>query len=84
MLVSGVIPQEWRRWMPFRRRVSTEDQAACDRRLACAKRQLQAGVMVSRPWPFETMVMAVLLEHEKRIEEMVKKREELGAGQRVI
>jgi hypothetical protein len=40
--------------------------------------------MVSRPWPFETMVMAVLLEHEKRIEEMVKKLEELGAGQRVI
>jgi hypothetical protein len=83
MLVSGVIPQEWRRWMPFRRTLSTEDQAACDRRLACAKRQLQAGVMVSRPWPFETMVMAVLLEHEKQIEEMVKKREELGAGQRV-
>jgi hypothetical protein len=23
--------------------------------------------MVSRPWPFETIVMAVLLEHEKRI-----------------
>jgi hypothetical protein len=24
--------------------------------------------MVSRPWSFETIVMAVLLEHEKRIE----------------
>jgi hypothetical protein len=32
----------------------------------------------------ETSVMAVLLEPEKRIEEMVKKLQELGAGQRVI
>jgi hypothetical protein len=71
MLVSGVIPQEWRRWMPFRRRVSTEDQAACDRRLACAKRQLQAAVQLGRPWRFETIVMAILLEQEKRIARLV-------------
>ena len=32
---------------------------------------VQAGVMVSRAWPFETIVMTVLLEHEKRIERLV-------------
>jgi hypothetical protein len=26
--------------------------------------------MVSRPWPFETIVIAVLLEQEKRIEQL--------------
>jgi hypothetical protein len=36
--------------------------------------------MVSRPWPFETIVMAILLEQEKRVEEMVKRLEELLAG----
>jgi hypothetical protein len=28
--------------------------------------------MVSRPWPCKTMVMAVLLEHEKRIEHFMR------------
>jgi hypothetical protein len=36
--------------------------------------------MVSRPWPFETIVMAVLLEHEKRVEKVVKILEELAGG----
>jgi hypothetical protein len=42
------------------------DQAIFDRLFDCAKLHVQVGVIVSRPWPFETMVMAVLLEHEKR------------------
>ena len=44
------------------------------------ERKGQADVMVSRPWPFETIVMAILLEQEKRVEEMVKRLEELLAG----
>jgi hypothetical protein len=36
--------------------------------------------MVSRPWPFETIVMAVLLEHQRRIEEVVRRIEESMAG----
>jgi hypothetical protein len=40
-----------------------------------------AGVMVSRPWPFETVVMAVLLEHQKRVEEMVRRIEESQSWQ---
>jgi hypothetical protein len=33
--------------------------------------------MVSRPWAFETMVIAVLLEPEKRIEQVLKRLEAL-------
>jgi hypothetical protein len=41
---------------------------------------VQAGVMVSRAWPFETIVMAVLLEQEKRIEQLLYQRQELEAA----
>jgi hypothetical protein len=75
-----VIQQERRRWRPFRRVLSKEDQAACDRLFACAERQLQAEGQIGRPWPFETMGIAVLMEHEKRVEKILKIPEELLAG----
>jgi hypothetical protein len=77
---SQLIEYERRRWAPFKRALPKEDHAIFDRLFDCAKLHIQAGVMVSRPWPFETIVMAVLLEQEKRIEEMVKRIEESTAG----
>jgi hypothetical protein len=41
---SQVIEQERRRWVPFRRALSKEDQEAFDRMFACATPQLQAEV----------------------------------------
>jgi hypothetical protein len=40
MPFSQLIAQERRRWMPFRRALSKEDQEAFDRMCACAKQQL--------------------------------------------
>jgi hypothetical protein len=40
---------------------------------ACATQRLQAEVQLGRPWRFEVVLMAVLLEHEKRVEEMVRR-----------
>jgi hypothetical protein len=77
---SQLIEQERRRWAPFRRALPKADQAAFDRLFDCAKLHVQAGVMVARPWPFETIVMAVLLAHEKRIGEMVRRIEESATG----
>jgi hypothetical protein len=37
---NQVIEQERRRWMPFRRALSKEDQQACDRMFACATQPL--------------------------------------------
>jgi hypothetical protein len=81
---SQLLEAERRRWAPFKRALPKEEQAAFDRLFDCTKLHIQAGVMVSRPWPFKTVVVAVLLEQEKRVGEMVKKLEEFGAGQRVI
>jgi hypothetical protein len=72
---SELIEQERRRWTPFKRALSKADQAIFDRLFDCAKLHVQAGVMVSRPWPFESIVMAVLLEHEKRILELIRELE---------
>jgi hypothetical protein len=66
---SQVIEQERRRWMPFRRALSKEDQAVFDRMFACATQQLQAEVQLGRPWKFEAVLMALLLAHEKLIDQ---------------
>jgi hypothetical protein len=72
---SQLIDAERRRWAPFKRALPKEDQAIFDRLFDCAKLHIQAGVMVSRPWPFETIVMAVLLEQEKRIGDLIQRLE---------
>jgi hypothetical protein len=57
-------------------------QALFDRLFDCAKRHIQAGVMVSRPWAFETMVMAIILEQQKQVERLQTLLDELqGRGQ---
>jgi hypothetical protein len=44
-----------------------------------AKQQVQTEVQLWRPCGFEAVVMAVLLEHEKRVEQAVKTLEERPA-----
>jgi hypothetical protein len=66
---SQLIEGERRRWAPFKRALAKEDQAMLDRLFDCAKRHVQAGVMVSRPLPFETIVLSILLEQQKLLEQ---------------
>jgi hypothetical protein len=73
---SQLIEAERRRWAPFKRALPKADQVIFDRLFDCAKLHIQAGVMVSRPWAFETIVMVVLLEQDKRIERVLAKLEE--------
>jgi len=47
---------------------------------ACVTQQLQAEVRLGRPWRFEAVLMAVLLEHEKRVGELANRLEELKAS----
>jgi hypothetical protein len=74
---SQLIEYERRRWAPFKRSLSKADQAAFDRLFDCAKLHIQAGGMLSRPLAFKTIVMAVLLEQEKRVEQLLKRLEAL-------
>jgi hypothetical protein len=70
MPFSQMIEQERRRGMPLRRALSKEDQGAFDRMFACAKQQVQAEVLLGRLWEFEVILMAVLLAHEKRLDQV--------------
>jgi hypothetical protein len=74
-----VIEQERRRWIPFRRALSKDDQEAFDRMFACATQPLQAAVPLGRPWTFEAVLMAVLLAHEKRLEQLRMRLEAISA-----
>jgi hypothetical protein len=67
---SQLIEAERRRWMPFKKILPKADQGIFDRLFDCAKLHIQACVMMSRPWPFETLVMAILLEQHKQIERL--------------
>jgi hypothetical protein len=74
---SSLIEQERRRWMPFKKALPKADQAIFYRLFDCAKLHIQAGVMVSRPWPFETIVMAIVLEQQKQVERLESLLDEL-------
>jgi hypothetical protein len=67
---SQLIEYERRRWAPFKRALPKEDQPIFDRHFDCAKLHIQVGVMMSRPWPFETIVLAILLEQQKQVERL--------------
>jgi hypothetical protein len=75
---SQVIERERRRWMPFRRALSKEDQEAFDRMFPCPNQQMQAEVQLGRPWRFEAVLVAVLLEHATMVGEMVRRLEEVS------
>jgi 3-methyladenine DNA glycosylase/8-oxoguanine DNA glycosylase len=74
---SQLIEYERRRWAPFKRALPKANQAIFDRLFDCAKLHIQAGVMVTRPWPFETIVMAIFLEQQKQLEQAQRLLEEL-------
>jgi hypothetical protein len=74
---SQLIEYERRRWVPFKKALPKADQVLFDRLFDCAKMHIQAGVMVARPWAFETIAMAVFLEQQKKLEQLQRLLEEL-------
>ncbi len=67
---SRVLEQEAQEWKKFRRGLRKEDQQYLDRLFEEARLHVQAGVYASRPWPFETILMSILIEHEKALVEL--------------
>jgi len=70
---SRVLEQEVQEWKKFRRGLRKEDQQFLDRLFEEARLHVQAGVYASRPWPFETILVSILLEHEKALVELRSK-----------
>ena len=70
---SKILEQEAQEWRKFRRGLRREDQEFLDRLFEEARLHVQAGVYASRPWPFETILISILLEHEKALVELRSK-----------
>ncbi len=70
---SRVLEQEFQEWKKFRRGLRKEDQHFLDRLFEEARIHAQAGVYASRPWPFETILISILIEHEKALLELKSK-----------
>lgn len=66
-LVAG----EVERWAKFRRALRAEDQRALDALLASARHHAAAGAYASDARPFEVMVMAMMIELQKKVDERV-------------
>jgi len=67
---SQVVEQEIQEWKKFRRALRKEDQQFLDQLFEKAMLHVEAGGLVSRPWPFETILISILLEHEKALAEL--------------
>ena len=79
---SKVLEQEVQEWRKFRRGLRREDQQFLDRLFEEARLHVQAGVYASRAWPFETILVSILLEHEKALVELRSKLREIEEEQR--
>ncbi len=75
---SQVLEQEIQEWRKFRRGLRKEDQQFLDRLFERARLHVQAGVYASRPWPFETILISILIEHEKALVELKEKLKTFG------
>lgn len=67
---SQILEQEVQEWKKFQRALRKEDQQFLDRLFEKARLHVQAGDSASRPWPFETILISILLEHEKALVEL--------------
>ena len=73
MPYSQVMESERERLKPFRWALSKEDQQAFDRLFDHSKMHTSAGVYMANPWPMETILLSIILEHGKMIEEILVK-----------
>jgi hypothetical protein len=73
------LEREYEEWKKFRRALRKEDQEAFDRLFDRAKLHVQAAAYTSHPWPLESILLSICLEHEKLLMEILKKLRE-GTG----
>jgi len=70
MPFSHMLEEERGRWREFRRSLPKEDREAFDRLFDRAKFHTPAAVNMSHPWPMQTILLSICLEHEKMLTEI--------------
>ena len=80
MSIVQAFHHERESWAKFRRALGRSDREAFDRLFHHARRHAAEAAYVARPTPFEAVVMAVLLEQEKALQEIRARLERLEAA----
>ena len=73
MPFSFVLEKEHGRWKEFRKGLSKENQEAFDRLFDRAKFHTSAAVYMAHPYPLETILLSICLEHEKMLADILGK-----------
>ncbi len=72
-----ILEQEIEEWKKFRRTLRKADQQALDQLFEKTRLYVEAGSRASRPWPFETILISMLLEQEKALAELISRIEDM-------
>lgn len=75
---TQVVDQEIESWRQFRRALRKEDQTALDELFADARLHTAESAYVSRVVPFETVLLCMLIEQQKRNREQQEQIRELN------
>ncbi len=75
---SQILEKEIEEWKKFRRALRKEDQQIFDQLFEKTRLHVEAGARAQRPWPFETILISMLLEQEKALVELRSKIKEYG------
>lgn len=75
---TDLVRSEQDRWARFRRALRKEDRDAFDALFAAARYHSAPGAYASDTLPFEAMVLAMLVEIEKRLDALEKR---MGGGE---
>ena len=70
---SQVLEREFAEWKKFRRALRKEDQEAFDRLFDRARLHVQAAAYLAHPWPLESILLSICLEHEKLIADLAER-----------
>ena len=82
--ITQAFLQEQEALTRFRRALRRNDQFALDDLLASARQHLAAAAYAAHPLPFETFLLAMLLEEHKRVMRLQRLLEDLVADQDAI
>ncbi len=80
MSIVQAFQHERESWGKFRRALTRGDRETFDRLFQHARQHAAEAAYASRPTPFEAVVMAILLEHEKALQEIRGRLDKLEAG----
>jgi hypothetical protein len=81
--MTQLVAQEEAYWVPFRRALRKEDQLVFDKLFAAARHHTAPAHYASHATPFDSMLLAMLLEAMKAVEELRQRLDVLSGAPQI-